>query len=127
MAARTLARGVFQNEFTDSAAASGSNTYTLDSLANGIMLKVELNGNSGSAVLKVRWLSSDGNNHQLVQTLTFTAINDNTAKSEATAGYYHATAPTNIAALDGYGLKQCKIDIVSFTTVTKASVWVAGK
>lgn len=127
MAARTLVRGVFQNEFSNSGAASGSNTYTLDALSNGITLKVEVNGNSGSVVIKVRWLSTDGNSHQLVQTLTFTALNDSTGKSESTAGYYHTTAPSNIAAVDGYGLKQCKIDIVSFTTVSAASVWVAGK
>jgi len=138
MAALNLARNVFQKEFNDATAGSGANTYTLDAISNGILVKVETNGASGTVVLRVRWLSSDGNNHQLIQGLTFTAVSDTTGTSQVgtfTGGgaANHTSFPsvlsgcTGLAAIDGQGLKQVKLDIVSFGTVTRASVWLAGK
>jgi hypothetical protein len=124
MAARNLARLQFQNEHDAAGAASGANTYTLDAISNGIILKVEASVNSATVVVKVRWLSSDSLAVQLIQTLTFTAVNDGTGVTKGS--YYHTTAPSNLAALDGYGLKVCKVDIVSVSSGS-ASVWLAGK
>jgi len=132
MATLNLARLQFQKEFTTAGVGSGANTYVLDAISNGILLKVEANGTSGTVVLKVRWFSTETSINTIVQTLTFTCISDTTGVSQA--GYNHTTFPsvlsgcTGLASLDGFGLHSCKIDIVSIgAPATAASVWIAGK
>jgi len=126
-----LLRGTFQKEFTTSGAAPGMNTYVLDALSTGILLKVECNNASGTVILRLRWYSSDGGNYQVQQGLTFTSTTDTTGASQA--GGDHDTFPallagaTGLAAIPSYGMHRVRIDVVSFTgSVTACSVWVAG-
>lgn len=133
--ATALSRLQFVKACTDAAAGIISTVYTLDALSNGIIIKGELNGASGSMLGHVRWISSDSTPVTLLTSFKLAAIADTTAVSETVVSYNHAgqsdsasgTGGPILCVLDGFGLKSFKLEIISFTTVTKASLWVAGK
>jgi hypothetical protein len=122
MATLSLVRGVWQKEFTSSAAASGTNTYVLAATDTGILIKVEGVTNTGSIKMRVRWL--DASTPPIIFVEDFTsnldALADGTGITQG--GYTHAT----MLEVPRRPSKKVQIDIRILTTLTAASVWITA-
>lgn len=121
MATLNLVRGVWQKEFTTSAAASGANTYVLSSTDTGILIKVEGATNSGSAKIRVRWIDASGLTTFVEDfTANLDAANDTAGVSQAT---YHQMTMIRVPRPPA---KSVKIDVRTLTTVATVSAWITA-
>lgn len=132
MATLTLVRGTFQLEHSGiSAAALGTNDYTLIDYTEGVVIKVEFirgTGDIASIVAHVRWTLEDGS----IVIASGTSFNTETASNDGiedgvtgvTANTFHGTAIFLEAPV---ATTSCRVDVDSLASaVGTVDVYVAG-
>lgn len=119
MATLNLVRGVFQKEFSNSGAATGTNTYKLDVLSSRILVKTEFTAaavDAATATLAVRRNHGDGS--QTAEEATSTN-NDSLTDGVTEATNTHGT----LVAVDRNGAGSVIIDIEAISSGS-ADIWV---